>query len=194
MAVQQFVRPIPGLAIAPLNHLVLRSTLAPAALSQTIERVVREMDRAVPAVRIRDMEAVFAESIQRPRFLAQLLGTFAGLALLLAAVGTYGVISSLVAERRREIGIRMALGAERSRVLAEVMKEGLLLASAGVVVGLGAAFALSRLVEALLFGVRPTDVPTAAGVAATMILVAAVACWLPAWRASRLDPNVVLRA
>jgi hypothetical protein len=97
-----------------------------------------------------------------------------GLALLLAAVGTYGVISSLVAERRREIGIRMALGADRSRVLAEVMKEGLLLASVGVVVGLGAAFGLKRLVEALLFGVRPT----LAGVSATMIVVAAVACLL----------------
>ena len=92
MAVQQVARPAPGLGIAPLNHVVLRTTLAPAALSQTIERVVREMDPAVPVVRLRDMETVLAESIQRPRFLAQLLGLFAGLALLLAAVGTYGVV------------------------------------------------------------------------------------------------------
>jgi predicted permease len=193
MSVPQIARPAPGLGMAPLNHVVLRSTLAPTALSQTVERLVREMDPAVPVVRFRDMEEVFAASIQRPRFLAQLLGLFAGLALLLAAVGTYGVISSIVAERRREIGIRMALGAERSRVLAEVMKEGLFVASVGVVVGLGAAFGLSRLVEALLFGVQPTDVPTMAGVAATMIVVAALACLLPAWRASRLDPNAVLR-
>ena len=88
----------------------------------------------------------------------------------------------------------MALGAERSRVLAEVMKEGLFLASVGVVVGLGAAFGLNRLVEALLFGVRPTDMPTVAGVAAMMIVVATVACLLPAWRASRLDPSAVLRS
>ena len=194
MAVEQIARPAPGLGIAPLNHVVLRTTLAPAALSQTIERVVHEMDRAVPVVRLRDMEAVFAESIQRPRFLAQLLGLFAGLALLLAAVGTYGVIASIVAERRREIAIRMALGAERFSVLADVMKEGLLLAGIGVVVGLAGAFGLNRLIAALLFGVRPTDVPTVAAVVATMIIVAAVACLLPAWRASRLDPNAVLRA
>ena len=150
--------------------------------------------RAVPVVRLRDMEAVLAESIQRPRFLAQLLGVFAGLALLLAAVGTYGVVSSIVAERRREIGIRMALGANRSSVLAHVMREGLLLTGIGVVVGLAGAFGLNRLIASLLFGVRPTDVSTVAGVAATMILVAAVACLLPAWRASRLDPSAVLRA
>ena len=149
---------------------------------------------AVPVVRLRDMETVLAESIQRPRFLAQLLGVFAGLALLLAAVGTYGVVSSIVAERRSEIGIRMALGADRSSVLAGVMREGLVLAGIGVVVGLSGAFALNRLIASLLFGVRPTDVSTVAGVAATMILVAAVACLLPAWRASRLDPSAVLRA
>ena len=175
--------------------MVLRTTLTPAALSQTIARMVREqLDPAVPVVRLRDMEAVRAESIQRPRFLAQLLGVFAGLALLLAAVGTYGVVSSIVAERRHEIGIRMALGANRSSVLAHVMREGLLLTGVGVVVGLAGAFVLNRLIASLLFGVRPTDVSTVAGVAATMILVAAAACWLPAWRASRLDPIAVLRA
>jgi predicted permease len=194
LSVQQVARPAPaGLGFAPFSNIVLRTTLAPAALSQTLERVVREIDRAVPVVRLRDMETVFADAIQRPRFLAQLLGLFAGLALLLAAVGTYGVVSSIVAERRREIGIRMALGADRFSVLAGVMKEGLVLASIGVVVGLGSAFVLNRLIAALLFGVQPTDVPTVAGVAATMIVVAAVACLLPAWRASRLDPNAVLR-
>lgn len=194
LSVQQIARPAPGLGFAPLGHVVLRTTLTPAALSQTIERIVREIDRAVPVVRLRDMETVFADAIQRPRFLAQLLGLFAGLALLLAAIGTYGVVSSIVAERRREIGIRMALGADRSSVLAGVMKEGLVLAGIGVVLGLSGAIALNRLIAALLFGVRPTDVSTAAGVAATMILVAAVACLLPAWRASRLDPSAVLRA
>jgi predicted permease len=195
MSVPQVAKPGPGLGIAPLNHVVLRTTLTPAALAQTIERTVREqLDPSVPVVRLRDMEAVLAESIQRPRFLAQLLGIFAVLALLLAAVGTYGVVSSIVAERRREIGIRMALGANRSGVLAHVMREGLLLTGAGVVIGLGGAFALNRLIASLLFGVQPTDVPTAAGVAATMIIVAAVACLMPAWRASRLDPSAVLRA
>ena len=193
LSVQQIARPAPGLGFAPLGHVVLRTTLTPAALSQTIERIVNEIDRAVPVVRLRDMETVFADAIQRPRFLAQLLGLFAGLALLLAAIGTYGVVSSIVAERRREIGIRMALGADRTSVLAGVMKEGLVLAGIGLVLGLSGAIALNRLIAALLFGVTPTDVPTVAGVTATMIIVAAVACVLPAWRASRLDPNAVLR-
>lgn len=193
-SVHQIAKPAPGLGIAPLNHVVLRTTLAPAALSQTIERVVREMDPAVPVVRLRDMKTVFAESIQRPRFLAQLLGLFAGLALLLAAVGTYGVVSSIVAERRAEIGIRMALGANRSRVLREVMREGLFLTGIGAVIGLLGAFGLNRLIASLLFGVQPTDVPTFAGVLATMIIVAAVASLLPAWWASRLDPIAALRA
>ena len=195
MSVQQVARPGPGLGISPLNHVVLRTTLTPAALAQTIERTVREqLDPSVPVVRLRDMETVLAESIQRPRFLAQLLGVFAGLALLLAAVGTYGVVSSIVAERRTEIAIRMALGANRSSVLAHVMSEGLVLTGVGVGVGLAGALGLNRLIASLLFGVRPTDVSTVAGVAATMILVAAVACLLPAWRASRLDPSAVLRA
>ena len=195
MSVPQVAKPAPGLGIAPLNHVALRTTLTPAALAQTIERTVREqLDPSIPVVRLRDMETVLAESIQRPRFLAQLLGVFAGLALLLAAIGTYGVVSSVVAERRSEIGIRMALGANRSSVLAHVMREGLVLTGVGVVVGLAGAFGLNRLIASLLFGVRPTDVSTVAGVAAAMILVAGVACLLPAWRASRLDPSVVLRA
>jgi ABC-type antimicrobial peptide transport system permease subunit len=194
MSVQQIAKPAPGLGVAPLNHVVLRTTLAPAALSQTIERLVREMDPAVPVVRLRDMEAVFADAILRPRFLAQLLGLFAGLALVLAAVGTYGVIASMVAERRAEIGIRMALGATRSRVLAEVMREGLLLTGIGAGIGLTGAFGLNRLIASLLFGVRSTDVPTFAGVVAGIIGVAALASLLPAWRASRLDPVAALRA
>jgi ABC-type antimicrobial peptide transport system permease subunit len=139
------------------------------------------------------MEEVFAESISRPRLLAQLVGAFAGLALLLAAIGTYGVLAYTVAERRREIGIRMALGADRFRVLTQIMKQGLALAAAGVVIGLSGAVALTRLMKSLLFGVAPTDIPTLASVAVTIAVVAAFACWLPAWRASRLDPNATLR-
>jgi len=184
----------PPLASAPgTMNVVLRTTLPPAALSRTLERVVREADRTVPIVHLRNMDGVFADSIQRPRLLAQLLGAFAGLALLLAAIGTYGVLSYMVAERRREIGIRMALGAARSRVLAQVMTQGFLVTTIGVVVGLAAAFGLNGVIASLLFGVRPTDGTTLAVVIATMTLVATVACGLPAWRASRLDPNVVFR-
>jgi ABC-type antimicrobial peptide transport system permease subunit len=175
-------------------NVVVRTTLPPAALSGTLERLVREVDPSVPIVRFRDMDSVFAESIRRPRLLAQLLGAFAGLALLLAAVGTYGVLSYMVTERRREIGIRMALGAARSSVIALVMKQGLQLTIVGIVVGLAGAFGISRLIATLLFGVRPTDPTTFVVVIMTITLVAAVACWLPAWRASRLDPSVVLRA
>jgi predicted permease len=185
--------PPPLMRVPEAMNVMLRTTLPPAGLSRVIERAVHDVDPTVPVVRLRDMDAVFAESIRRPRLLAQTLGAFAGLALLLAAVGTYGVLSYTVAERRREIGIRMALGAGRSRVLAEVMTEGLQLTIIGLVAGLAAAFALSRLIVSLLFGVQPTDTTTLAAVILTISLVAAVACWLPAWRASRLDPNVVLR-
>ena len=174
-------------------NVVLRTTLQTGALAQTVEGAVRDVDRSVPVVRFQGMEDVFAESIRRPRLLAQLIGAFAGLALLLAAVGTYGVLSYMVAERRREIGIRLALGADHSRVMGQIMKQGLILTAVGVIAGLAGAFGLNRLIASMLFGVQPTDTTTMVAVVATITLVAAVACWVPAWRASRLDPNVVLR-
>src|SRR5499433_2246277 len=177
----------------PSMNVVMRTSLPPAALSGTIEGVVREVDAAVPVVRLCDMDSVFAESIRRPRLLAQLLGAFAGLALLLAAIGTYGVLSYMVTERRREIGIRVALGATRSHVLAQIMKQGLQVTAIGGAIGLAGALAVNRLIASLLFGVQPTDIVTIAFVIATITAVAAVASWLPAWRASRLDPNVVLK-
>jgi predicted permease len=177
----------------PSMNVMMRTTLRPATLSRTIERVVREVDAAIPVVRLRNMDSVFAESIRRPRLLAQLLSAFAGLALLLAAIGTYGVLSYMVAERRREIGIRVALGAARAHVLAQVMKQGLQVAALGAIIGLAGALAVNRLIASLLFGVQPTDTLTIAFVMATITAVAVVASWLPAWRASRLDPNVVLR-
>jgi ABC-type antimicrobial peptide transport system permease subunit len=179
---------VPGLI-----NVVMRTTLPPATLRGTIDSAVRESDPTVPVVRLQEMNTVFDDSITRPRLLAQLLGGFAGLALLLAAIGTYGVLSYMVAERRREIGIRMALGADQGSVLTQVMTQGLTLTTIGVVAGLAGAFALNRLIVSLLFGVQPTDMTTIVAVVATITLVAAIACWLPAWRASRVDPNVVLR-
>ncbi len=174
-------------------NIALRTTLPPASLRTSVEAAVRDADPSVSVVRLRDMNGVFDESIRRPRLLAQLLGGFAGLALLLAAIGTYGVLSYMVAERRREIGIRMALGADQGSVLSNVMTQGLTLTSIGIVAGLAGAFALNRLIASLLYGVQPTDATTLVGVVATITLVAAIACLVPAWRASRVDPNIVLR-
>ena len=177
----------------PTLNVVLRTDLPPAALSATIRAAVRNLDPTVPVVRLREMDAVFTESIRRPRLLALLLAAFGGLALLLAAIGTYGVLSYMVTERRREIGIRMALGAARSSVVALVMRQGLQAAGVGVALGIAGAVAVSRLIAALLFEVRPTDPVTLIAVALTIGSVAVLACWFPAWRASRLDPSVVLR-
>jgi putative ABC transport system permease protein len=174
-------------------NVVLRTNLPAGAIRSAIEQAVREADASVPIARLQDMNGVFDETIRRPRLLAHLLGGFAGIALLLAAIGTYGVLSYMVAQRRREIGIRMALGADRGRVLANVLKQGLVLTAVGLAGGLAGALALNRLIASLLFGVRPTDPTTLALVVMTILAVAIAACWLPAWRASRLDPNAVLR-
>jgi predicted permease len=177
----------------PTMHLVLRTNVPPAALAATLERAVRAVNPAVPIVGLREMDEVFDESIGRPRLLAQLLGAFAGLALLLAVLGTYGLLSFMVAERRREIGIRVAIGATRGSIVALVTKQGLVIVSIGLAAGLAGALGLNRLFASLLFGVEPTDPGTLAAVTCTIALAAALACGLPAWRAARLDPIVVLR-
>lgn len=177
----------------PSMNVVMRTTLPATALSTTVSHVVAGVDASVPVARLRDMDAVFSESIRRPRLLAHLLAAFGALALALAAIGTYGVLSYLVTERRREIGIRIALGAVRSHVLLQVMQQGLQVTAAGIAVGLAGALVLNRLLASLLFGVQPADLPIISMVAATITVVAAAASWLPAWRASRVDPNVVLR-
>jgi predicted lysophospholipase L1 biosynthesis ABC-type transport system permease subunit len=174
-------------------HIVVRTSLVPAAIAGTIANVVHEIEPSVPVARLREMGAVFAESIRRPRLLAELVGVFAGLALLLTAVGTYGMLSYMVADRRREIGIRLALGSSRSRILALILQHGLRLAAAGVIAGLAGAVGVTRLMTSLLFGIGPTDVTTLAVAITGITAAAAIASALPAWRASRLDPNQVLR-
>jgi predicted permease len=179
----------------PANmNIVVRSTRDKAALSPLIRRIVDGLDPTLPIVQYRTMDEVFSESVARPRFLANLLGVFATVALLLSAIGTYGVLAYTVTERRREIGIRMALGASAHGVLMMVLRQGLTLAGIGLVIGLIAAAAFTRVASTLLFGVKPTDPATFAVVGGFMLLVAAAASIIPARRATRVDPLVALRS
>jgi ABC-type antimicrobial peptide transport system permease subunit len=139
------------------------------------------------------MDEVFADTVARPRFLAQLLGIFAALALGLAAIGTYGILSYAVSERRKEIGIHMAMGATRGRVLKMIMGRGIWLCAAGMVAGVAGSLLLTRLLQTQLFNVKPTDPATVAGVVAFIGAVALLACYIPANRATRVDPMIVLR-
>jgi len=174
-------------------NVVVRSTTPLESLAPGFRQAVSELDPTLPIVRMRSMEDVIALAIARPRFLTMLLGLFAGVALVLAAVGTYGVLSYLVTERRQEIGIRMALGANRGEILRLVLVRGLVLSGIGLVIGLIASAGLTRVLETLLFNVKPIDPLTLAVVAGVMGTVAALACAAPAWRATRVDPLVVLR-
>jgi len=178
----------------PTMHIVLRTSLPPSTLAPSLERAVHSVNPSVPIVGLRDMDSAFGESIGQRRLLAQLLAAFAGLALLLAVVGTYGLLSFMVAERRREIGIRVAIGATRASIVGLVTTQGLVVVSIGLAAGVAGALALNRLLASLLFGVGPADPSTLAAVACTIAVVAALTCGLPAWRASRVDPNVVLRS
>ena len=174
-------------------NLAVRSTLPFETLAPQLRAAVAEVDSSLPIVRMRTMEEVFGDAVQRPRFLALLLMVFAGLALLLAAVGTYGILSYIVAERRREIGIRMALGADRRSVLRMVLRQGLTLTGIGLAAGIAASFLVNRALASLLFNVEPNDPATLAGVSGLIALVALVACVIPARSATRVDPLVVLR-
>jgi predicted permease len=174
-------------------NFVLRTTQSVASLAGPIRQVVHELDPTLPVVKLESMDDVFGEAVARPEFLTTLLGVFAALALVLAAVGTYGILSYLVSERTQEIGIRMTLGADQSNILRHFLARGLLLAGAGLALGLVASVFLTTLIRALLFNVSPTDPMTLALVAGVMAVVAAAACVVPAWRATRVDPIVVLR-
>jgi putative ABC transport system permease protein len=179
---------------APTNmNVVVRSVLPEQTLSQEIQQAVRAQDPSLPIVKLRSMDQVFADAASRPRFLAELLAIFAGLALALAAIGTYGILSYNVSERTREIGIHMALGATRGSVLGMVLGQGLRLTIIGLVTGLVASFGLTRLLQAQLFNVKPTDPATLTVVAVFIAVVAFIACYVPAQRATRVDPMVTLR-
>jgi predicted permease len=179
---------------APANmNIVMRSGLPLDAVAGQIRASVRDLDATLPIVRMRTMEDVFGASVARPRFITWLLGGFAGLALLLAAVGTYGILSYLVTERQQEIGIRMALGAPRGSVLWMVLRQGLLLACGGLVLGVAGAILAGRRLESMLFGISPTDPATILLVVGLILVTAIIACLIPALRATRVDPMLAMR-
>jgi putative ABC transport system permease protein len=166
--------------------LVARTTIEPTALAPSIRQQVWAIDKDQPVYDVRSMNEVRARSVSLYSFSSISLGLFAGIALLLAAIGIYGVMSYAVTQRTQEIGIRMALGARATDVLKLVVRNGMSLALIGVAAGLAGAFGLTRLMGSLLFGVTPTDF-------GTFSLVALVACYLPARRATKVDPLVALR-
>jgi putative ABC transport system permease protein len=175
------------------RDLVVKTEVDPASLAATVRRTVWEIDRDQPVSNIRTMDEILSESIARQRFSMLLLAIFAGVALILAAVGIYGVMSYSVAQRTHEIGIRMALGAQSGAVLKLAVGYGLKLVIAGVVIGLIAAFALTRVMSTLLFGVTATDPTTFTLISLLLVGVAAIASYIPARRATKVDPIIALR-
>jgi putative ABC transport system permease protein len=165
----------------------------PAAVTQAVKEQIWKVDAQLPITRVQTMNEVAAASFDARRFNMLLLTLFAGLALVLAAVGVYGVMSYAVTQRTHEIGIRMALGAQVGNVMRLVMKSGLAIAMVGVAIGLAGAFALTRLMRTLLFAVEPTDKATFAGVSICLLLIALAACYIPARRAAKVDPLLALR-
>ncbi|MGH9944739.1 MAG: FtsX-like permease family protein, partial [Pyrinomonadaceae bacterium] len=164
-----------------------------AALANAVKEKIWSVDRQIPVTKVLPMTDVMAASIARERFNLTLLGIFAAVALALAAVGIYGVIAYTVTQRTHEIGVRVALGARQRDVLRLVLGQGLALAGAGVLLGLGGAFALTRLMASLLFGVTATDPLVYAGVSVLLLFIALLACYVPARRATKVDPMVALR-
>jgi len=171
----------------------VRGTGDPAALARSIQEEILRVDPDLPVARVMTMDRLLARSIARQNFNMVLLGTFAVLALVLAAIGIYGVMSYTVQQRTNEMGIRLALGAGTGQLLRLVLGHGLLLAGIGLAIGLAASIGLTRLMSSLLFGVKANDIATFACVAGVLAAVAVLACYIPARRATRVDPIIALR-
>jgi ABC-type antimicrobial peptide transport system permease subunit len=172
----------------------IRTTRDPFQVLEGARRELKALDPTLPIYNVMTMEGRAGAALTRPRFATTLLGAFAAIALVLAAVGLYGVMAFSVAQRTREIGLRMALGANAPMVLRGVLLQGLVLAGAGVGIGLAVAVALQRVVAGMLYGVRPTDPATLAGVSLVMGAAAVLAAAIPARRATRVDPMTALRS
>jgi putative ABC transport system permease protein len=176
-----------------VNIAVRTSTSDPEALTASITRAVHEVDKQLSVTEVATLENLLARESSTRRFNAVLFSVFAALALVLAATGVYGVLSYSVSQRTHEVGIRMALGAQRGDVLRLFMAHGMRLVLLGLVIGLGGAFALTRLLSSLLFGVSARDVATFVLVGVGLTVVGVLACYLPARRATKVDPLVALR-
>jgi putative ABC transport system permease protein len=175
------------------GSVLVRTRSEPGAAAALLTRAVHSIDPEQPVDRIRTLEEVRRDSVASPRVTAMLLGIFALVALVITAAGIGGVLALSVSQRTVEIGVRMAMGARRDEVMAMILRQGLGLVLAGLALGVVGAFALSRMLDRLLFGIPPTDPVTYAAVAALLLLVAAAACLLPARRAASVDPLVALR-
>ena len=173
--------------------LVIRTSSDPVVVTKSVEAVVRELDRDAPVSNVITMEQAVSAQFAAPRFYLLLLVVFAAVAVLLAAVGVYGVISYSVARRTREIGVRLALGARRGKVFGLIVRQGMRLALIGGVIGLAGALVVTRFLRTLLFGVQPTDPATFVLGTVTLAVVALVACAIPARRAAGVEPATVLR-
>jgi predicted permease len=174
-------------------ELVVRSSVEPSSLAGSVLRTLRELNPGQPAAEFRPMKAIVARANSPRQFFMLLVGIFAGLGLLLASLGIYGVIAYGVTRQTQEIGIRMALGASRGRVQRSVLWKTLWLVLVGIAAGTVASYGAARMIQSLLFGTEATDVATYAGMVVLLIFVALVAGYLPARRASRIDPLVALR-
>jgi putative ABC transport system permease protein len=177
-----------------MEHVVARTSGEPLAAAPAIRAAVRAIDPGLPVDDVVPMTRVVEEALGGPRFAARLFGAFAVVAVLLAALGLYGLLAYSVTRRTREIGVRVALGARPADVSRLVLREGMALALAGIVIGLGAAAATARLLRSLLYGVEPLDPATFAAVPLLLAAVAATACLLPVRRARGLDPVEALRS
>jgi putative ABC transport system permease protein len=174
--------------------LVIRTSMAdPLSLSGTVRAAIQSLDNNQPVYDVFTLRQIVGDSIAQRRFSMLLMGMFGALALALAAVGIYGVMSYSVAQRTHEIGVRIALGAQTADVLKMVIARGMKLILIGLTIGLAVAFVLTRLLETLLFGITATDGATYAEISALLAAVALVACYLPARRATRVDPMIALR-
>ena len=189
-----FIPGTPTRRIVGWVNFVVRTTGDPAAVSERMRTIVREVDPSAVVERVEPLTAMVSASVAQPRFATTVLGTFASLALALAAVGLYGVLSYGVSQRRRELGLRAALGAARADLVRLILREGLRATLVGVAVGLAAAAALTRLMEAVLFGVTPLDALAFTLAPLALLPVAVAACLLPALRAASTDPAVALRS